>query len=321
LFRRYREQGYDEVTSGLERVRDWVKFSSDVDRAVAGGPIEMGAAFSLEAGRQAAAGLGRNFTTLEFKAAAQLLRSALHRLRDRKTASAFDARWVLAAFALVQGMGRDGPVLAAFGDLNEYAVRRFPGHAEVRLAAIMHDEQELIAWHLWQGVEVARADSQSEADALRVARQKMGEVAERYRQLAPDPGVGPEARLRAGAMQLMRREFNLALSDFGSLAAPSTDPWVAYLARLFEGHALAELGRRPDAITAYRRALAIIPAASSAQVALAAVLYAADTPAEAADLVRAMLTNDADNDPWPWYHYGEFRRLNDRIRAMREALR
>jgi Flp pilus assembly protein TadD len=109
-----------------------------------------------------------------------------------------------------------------------------------------------------------------------------------------------------------------ALQLWAGVPALTDDGSLQYLAHMFTGRALAVSGRRPEAIAAYRRAEAIRPAAQSARIPLAALLYVTGARDEAARLVSPLLTAPAAT-PDPWWSYTD-PHVSDRLDAMRRAV-
>jgi tetratricopeptide (TPR) repeat protein len=141
-----------------------------------------------------------------------------------------------------------------------------------------------------------------------------------YRRASEAPELADESTLAIGYMHLRMKRGDLALEDLATPAV-SPDPFVRYLAHLFRGRALEQLGRSSEAVDAYRAALDVIPHAQSAAIALAAARHVSDRADEAIDIMQASFAARPVEDPWREYGFGQFRhwpRYRDR---MREALR
>lgn len=152
------------------------------------------------------------------------------------------------------------------------------------------------------------------------------------RALESDPDVGGEAMMRFGAMHVRRagvlrfpdeaQRWRDAPADavkwFERSEAVTRDPYVVFLARYFKGQALERLNPR-EAEVAYRGAVAAVPHAQSATMALAALIARDGRRAEAHRLVRDMLTADPrPADPWRSYVHADDRfwpQLIARLRA------
>lgn len=140
-----------------------------------------------------------------------------------------------------------------------------------------------------------------------------------YRALEHDPDVGGEALMRLGAMQVRLRRTGDALVNFERALAKTRDPYVAYLAWYFTGQALERDGEIEDAREAYERAVAVVPHAQSATLALAALVFRDGRRAEAQRLVRGMLAAEPPPvDPWRAFVHADDRfwpMLIGRLRA------
>jgi tetratricopeptide (TPR) repeat protein len=174
---------------------------------------------------------------------------------------------------------------------------RFPDEPRFQLA-------QGIAWE-WlsadvhaDGASIVRAGSAS-GDPLAATTR---EAVTAFDELRDDVDVGGEASMRLGVMRLRRGDVDEALALFGRAETLTRDPWVVYLARYFAGQAHERRKRPADAERAYRAALAAVPLAQSASVALGALLYRDGRRAEGSAIVEAMLAADPmPADPWRGY--------------------
>ena len=120
-----------------------------------------------------------------------------------------------------------------------------------------------------------------------------------YRALEADPDVGGEAMMRFGAMQMRLRRTEEALKYFDRAQDLTRDPYVVFLTHYFSGQ-IHE--RRPDlkrAEAAYRRAVAAVPHAQSATLALSTLLARDGRRAEAQRLIAGMTSGTRRPlDPW-----------------------
>jgi tetratricopeptide (TPR) repeat protein len=192
------------------------------------------------------------------------------------------------AGALVGGSrtGFDSPI--NFEDEIEHLkhVRtRFPSEPRVELAAAMATEM----------ITFPGARSPQQARAALTA-------------LQDDEDVGGEATMRLGYLRSRLKDDNGAIEAFDKVERLTLDPWVLYLARYFKGQSLERRNRPADAERAYRGALAAVPGAQSASVALATLLSKGDRRAAASDVIRAMFeTTPKPADPWREYPDGDDR--------------
>jgi Tfp pilus assembly protein PilF len=137
------------------------------------------------------------------------------------------------------------------------------------------------------------------------------------------PETATEARIRLGwfLQRVERRDEALArLTE--AAAGPIADPALRYLQRLFLGHVLAALGRQDEAIGAFRGALAIVPTAQSARVALMNALLMGGDRAEAEALSERVQSDAShDLDPWWMYWQGQYRLQPQAMARIRELSR
>jgi tetratricopeptide (TPR) repeat protein len=227
--------------------------------------------------------------------------------------------WYLAAIASLQGMlqfrgdmrnRRDSEQLRA------QAVSRIPDEPRYRLAQALGAEQlfelgrvgpqevragfdHAIAW----GDPNVTAETQLRyvsryLDARKASSEALG------------PITDPDRRAES-------REF-LALTS--SVERTTSDDFLIFISRFFRARIYDRLDERGEAEAAYRAALEIYPAAQSASVALATLLYLRGENAEAQRLVNGVLASPDAVDPWRVYHLQDYRRLPLYIEQMRAAL-
>ena len=184
-------------------------------------------------------------------------------------------QWKSASEAIATGraqIGDDPDLLLADGALQEIAWR------------MEHDEGRSVPYHGDLGeAETALA-----------------------RALEIDPALD-EARLRLGRVQAKHGKGAAALQTLAQLRAGTTEAAFVYLARLFEGDVYDGLGDFEKAEQAYQAAIAIMPEAESAQIALAHLLHAAGRRDEALQRVTALVSDarvEARKDPWLLYEGG-----------------
>jgi Flp pilus assembly protein TadD len=123
-----------------------------------------------------------------------------------------------------------------------------------------------------------------------------------FEQLQDDPDVGGEATMRLGVRRFQMKDDDGAISTLDRVESRTRDPWVLYLARYFKGQAFERRKRTAEAERAYRGALAAVPFAQSASMALAALLFKNDRRTEASRLMDAMFAaSPRPADPWRGY--------------------
>jgi tetratricopeptide (TPR) repeat protein len=129
-----------------------------------------------------------------------------------------------------------------------------------------------------------------------------------FDQLKDDEEVGAEATMRLGAVALRRRQFADAVKQLDRADQMTRDACVVYLARFFKGQALERQQRLADAEAAYRGALAVVPHAQSAAVALAALLFKSGQRQESGQIVSEMFAaRPQPADPWREYTHADDR--------------
>lgn len=133
--------------------------------------------------------------------------------------------------------------------------------------------------------------------------------------------VGAEALTRLAFMAIRNGNANEALPYLRDAENAAPDPFVGYLIQLFKGRALERLGRPAEAIAAYRKAVAILPA-QTAQLALATALAKTGDHAGALTHAEAATrSTSVSTDPWIAYGRGDGRLWGDIAAQLRELIR
>jgi hypothetical protein len=250
---------------------------------------------------------------------AQLAESALLLLLGDEDGREFARRWYLAMALRSLGdicflEGRDWAAagLKRFAKEKELLlVRGMLGEATVALASLRVPTTAGL-----NPLERERArELEMEGRALLVDACRFYEQA-----LAVDPGF-EEALLHLGRARLRLDQEGAALASLESLVAKSRRPAHLYLAHLFAGRVHESARRAPVAEREYRAALAVLPGAQAAAMALAHVrLMAGD-----ADAVREILDaslghagSRASPDPFWEYQLGPARASEPLFEALRE---
>jgi tetratricopeptide (TPR) repeat protein len=226
------------------------------------------------------------------------------------------------------------------GGFLTYALSRFPGNARLLLARtegresietrcpeqFCHDE--ITPATLERLRSRAKSGSSGRIHDMAVANLSLFErlvpVAAEFAELAgAHPEVRAEANVHIGYLAIRAGRPDAALAPLET-ARKSDDPHVLYLAEFFSGRALEALGRRPEAIAAYRRALTAVPDAPSATMLLASQLFLSGDAAERADahklLEAANRSSSQVVDPWDQYWYGDRRFRATYMERLRQAL-
>ena len=187
----------------------------------------------------------------------------------------------------------------------DHSTKRFPREARFALATGI-----AVEWATWSGARGFVRPRQADA-AIKV-----------FEGLFRDDAVGGEANVRAGAIHARANRLEDALEAFSRAERATRDRYVVYLARYFKGHALDRAGRTADAEAAWRGALAVIPQAQSATLALAGVLAKQGRRSEAGALVEAQLsTRPQPPDPWRDYAAADDRFWPELIAQLRAEIK
>ena len=204
----------------------------------------------------------------------------------------------------------------AMRDNNDGALRFHVAHAESRFPK---DPQ----WALTRAVaeELVTWPARRDEDKLTVTAGVERRTRERYREAMAIDAVRDEAHLRFGYFELRRGRMDAALAEFDHVSPSAADPMVRYWLHLFRGRALVRMNRTAEAAASFRRAVAEVPGAQAATVALGAALAADRQATDGVDLVSQMLTNTPVRDPWSLYEFPTTRHWTSAIEALRGAMR
>lgn len=328
LFRLYSEGRHEAVVLALSRrvfsppaLEAWVR---SVQREISHWPRETGAAFALEAA--SATYLVRN--TLDFS---DVIEEGSLRLRSGHAPDAFEKQWHLAAAALVNGPatarlgGRaEGGSGVSSDHLDEYfdeVKRRFPRDPDLALARGEFLEAHFHRWLDTWGVGSQRPGASLPNMAPFKAVATLKETAAAFSIAQSDPATKAEADLRLGSVLAYQGDREGALRLWAALVGNTHDDTLRYLAYVFRGRVLSDMGRLAEAGEAYRLALAIHPGAPSAEVPQAALLFLDGHRSEAGQLVEGALGRSlAARDPFWSYLAPGNRDWLSRRNALREAL-
>ncbi|MEX2662531.1 MAG: hypothetical protein WD227_11410 [Vicinamibacterales bacterium] len=243
---------------------------------------------------------------LSWKAPPLLIEWGCELLRRHETPRPVERWWQLAALAVAQ-RSEDPQFLVGDTNIGRDVMAGEIGNVQDEIKHLDHvtprfpkERRFLLA----QGIARDRAWAD---DATQV-----------YLALERDPDVGGEAMMRLGAMQ-MRTAGAAALKSFERAETLTRDPYVIFLARYFKPQLFERQKRIDQAEAAYRGAVAAVPHAPSATLALAALIFRDGRRAEAQQLVRGMLAAEpAPLDPWRAYVHADDRfwpQLLGRLRA------
>ena len=131
------------------------------------------------------------------------------------------------------------------------------------------------------------------------------------------------AQLHFGRVQVLRDNDREASTLLEKLAASSANVDIAYLATMFLGAMHDRRGRHVDAEWMYRQAVARLPAAQSAYIALSEVLQKRGRGDESREVLTTMLQQSADSrtEPWWWYLVDPIDHVQKRTESLRASVR
>jgi tetratricopeptide (TPR) repeat protein len=133
--------------------------------------------------------------------------------------------------------------------------------------------------------------------------------------------VRADVLLRLGYLHLRLHHSEIALEQFEDVLTLTKDPFLVYLANFLTGVGREQAGDRANAIVSYRAALAVMPRAQSASFALASLLFIGNGRDEAARIIDSAIVAPIADDPMRTYHTGDARFWNERLLALRGAIR
>jgi tetratricopeptide (TPR) repeat protein len=198
-----------------------------------------------------------------------------------------------------------------------HALERFPDDPRFQLARVM-------AWLWGRDSEPMRNMRAAWRDNLRrgaPSRAPQLEALVAFEPLTAIPAVAAEAWIRMGLIHVTVGDHAAALAAFAHAQPVASAPALAYLSHFLAGRALEALERPADAIPAYRKALAIVPDAESASIALASLLFLRNEREASVALVdRAFGAPGAPTDPGRLTGYGFFLQWPAIKAAMRAEL-
>lgn len=140
--------------------------------------------------------------------------------------------------------------------------------------------------------------------------------------LAADPGL-VEARLRLGRVLHRLGRTDDAIGQLTQVVAEQPDSRTLVLAHLFLGAIHEGVGRLPQAVQHYRKALEADPRSQTAAVALSYALGRSGERSESAEILRAALApgRRSSADAWLLYHLGLPSLYESTIAQLREKVR
>lgn len=328
LFDLYRQRHFVAAETGLAGIRDWPAFATEAAGRAQAWPPDAGAAFVLEALHALFLQSGGDFR-VGGVAQEQLLELGFDRIERPEVHRPFALAWHRVRFALHQGFGPEtANIENRDGAFAQRALAHIPDEPEIQWLAAISREQQLHEWLPTIGIEVRRViPIRNPRDRDRVLARNavfalMENLAATYERLSEAADLEGEPMLRAGVMKFLNDDAPSADAlPYFEQAARDSDPWVAYLGRVYSGRLHLAEARASLAVEAFRDASALRPAAQSARIGLAAALLLDRRQMDAVDeAVRLVGRSSAVNDPWQQYPYGAYRHLPEWLQAMREFI-
>jgi tetratricopeptide (TPR) repeat protein len=217
--------------------------------------------------------------------------------------SAIDEVWYQAAIAVLE-IAQLG---SAVDHLAQVALLRFPLQPRFILARAVAEE---ILTSPYAGVTERPKD------------RTLLDVSNRFREAMAYAAVRDEAELRLGFLETRFGDQVRSLQHIRNARMGLQDPELVYLSWLFEGRALATMGREPEAEAAFRAALDISPGAQSATLGLAASLFQRNQVEQSSRLIDEFLKRPQRQiDPWWTYWIGDGRMWPSLRDAVRNGVR
>ena len=195
-----------------------------------------------------------------------------------------------------------------------HALDRFPDDPHLRLARI-------VAWTWGRDAEPARNTPAVMVSLSSRRRAAQSDAITALETLLEDREVGAEAHLRIGQLQFAMADYSAALRSFETAQAATNVPTLQFLGHFLAARTREALAQLDAARREYAMALAIIPGAESAAVALGSLRFVHDERTEAVALFQEIFSEARrEDDPGRLVGYGSFMhwaRLRD---AMRKEL-
>ena len=196
-----------------------------------------------------------------------------------------------------------------------HALERFPDDPQFQLS-------RLVAWTWGRDSEPIRNVRRDDDGRRRTSRAPQLEALVTLTPLAAIDAVAPEAWIRIGLVHFSVGDYAPALRAFESAQPIATETSMKFLAYFNAGRALEGLQRIDDAMRAYQGALAIIPDAESATVALTSLQFMHDDRDAAVSAIdRVFNRKPVAADPGRLMGYGGYLRWDALKTAMRAALK
>lgn len=240
----------------------------------------------------------------EMTGAVEVIEWACTLLRTHDAPGDAERIWFLASLAIFEGLASSTSVVVHA----DHALRRFPAEPRFELALAVGTELATFPDPREKGRLSARIGTQYDRLVTRLSN------------AARHESVRAEARVRLGFTLLRDGRPEQALEALDGAAGLTDEPFLVYLAHLFRGRALEKLDRLDDAVAAYRAAVAAVPGAQSAELALATALMKGAGRLEASERAKSAVMAERVADPWSGYGQGDLRLWPVIRQQLREAV-
>ena len=261
-------------------------------------------------------------TCLAWSDARIALEWACATLRTSAPPTRFERLWQHAALALIERardtvfMSGGEPSSQRERDHGAHVIERFPDEPEFRLAVLLA-RPELQTIGVTSGVPLASIVPRR-LGARPVRRADLDETLAALDAIAAThPDLAQRAMMRAGVLRFLLGDLDRSLDNL-ERAAFGADAFARTIAGMMAARIHAGRKRPALVIDTLRDAVAATPAARTAQLALAARLFATGALEEAERLTAAALTSTHGSDPWQRYgdvDYLQWPRYLDALRA------
>jgi VWFA-related protein len=303
----YGQGAYTAVALSLRRVADPSRLIADFDRGDNPWPASprREAMFALEL---AEAGMFSDHPVAR-RRATELLERFGGLIRHPLWPDDFERAWLLAQIAMLQATLRPSDTMPFV----ERALARFPDEPRFLLArAIVADQH----WPFFNDVAVTPIKRAT------MTPEHVATVTAHFEAAAVFPSTRAEAAVRFGwFLHRLGRSEEAVAKIAEAAGVERVDRDVAYLRDLLLGHVLTSLDRTDQALTAYRRALSLVPGAQSARVATMNTLLLQGNRSEAEAMAEALQSAPGTVfDPWWLYWQGDYRHHPQAMAAARRMI-
>jgi tetratricopeptide (TPR) repeat protein len=307
LITAYQAGDYATVEAALAPVTDLKGFGRELVRATWSYRVTRGAAFEprLVVAGALALELVRLNGAVNRADALTLLEVGCELVRLNDEPGPVERLWLWSAAALMEGIG-DGRTLELH---TTHSQRRFPDDPAFVMARAVAAEIRT-----YPDVRDG-APGERDLDAFQLAFDRLDAA-------RAVEGLTVEATLRLGMLRWRVGEHDAAIELLKEAAMEARQPEHQYLSALILGRAYESRGDDTLAATAYEGAMAALPGAQTAALALTANLARRNLRADAAEVAEAAVApGPRPHDPWLSYGQPDLVVLPQLLARLREALR